>query len=116
MSSELYIVLTVGKLDTHEKQWDWRRKLYNNSNNNHDDKQSYNIKDNEQSGKVNWWFNELGSLGIKNDDNNIGIISNDQSSSSSNNKTKPASSQELEDLTDDIKQSFIRDYKTCYSK
>ena len=27
MSSELYTVLTVGKLDTHENQWDWRRKL-----------------------------------------------------------------------------------------
>jgi len=29
MSSELYTVLTVGKLklDTHEKQWNWRRKL-----------------------------------------------------------------------------------------
>ena len=71
------------------------------------------MKDNEQSGKVNWWFNELDSLGIKND-NDISVVSNDQSSSS--NKTKPASSQELEDLTDDIKQRFIRDYKTCYSE
>ncbi|MFL6435799.1 MAG: hypothetical protein ACJ71O_18960 [Nitrososphaeraceae archaeon] len=42
------------------------------------------------------------------------MVSNDKSSSS--NKTKPVSSQELEDLTDDIKQSFIRDYKTCYSE
>jgi hypothetical protein len=64
-------------------------------------------------GKVNWWFNELDSLGIKNK-NDIGVVSNDKSSSS--NKTKPVSSQELEDLTDDIKQSFIRDYKTCYSE
>jgi hypothetical protein len=29
---------------------------------------------------------------------------------------KPNQYQELEDLTDDIKQSFIRDYKTCYSE
>ena len=71
------------------------------------------MKDNEQSGKVNWWFNELDSLGIKND-NDISVVSNDQSNSS--NKTKPVSSQELEDLTDDIKQRFIRDYKTCYSE
>ena len=63
------------------------------------------MKDNEQSGKVNWWFNELDSLGIKND-NDISVVSNDQSNSS--NKTKPVSSQELEDLTDDIKQRFIR--------
>jgi hypothetical protein len=27
----------------------------------------YNIKDNEQSGNVNWWFNELDSPGIKKD-------------------------------------------------
>jgi hypothetical protein len=26
------------------------------------------------------------------------------------------SSQKLEDLTDDIKQRFIRDYKTCYNE
>ena len=83
-----------------------------NYNNVYDDKRSYNINDNELSGEVNWWFNELDSLGIKND---IGIVSNDQSNSSSN-KTKLASSQQLEDLTDDIKQSFIRDYRTCYSE
>jgi hypothetical protein len=100
MSSELYIVLTVGN--------------YNNNNNDYD-KRSYDIKDNEQSGKTNWWFNELDSLGIKNN-NDIGIVSNDQSSRNSSNKTKSVSSQELEDLTDDIKQRFIRDYKTCYSK
>jgi hypothetical protein len=77
------------------------------------DKRSYNIKDNEQSGKVNWWFNELDSLGIKNN-SDINIVSNDQTSSS--NKTKPVSSQKLEDLTDDIKQRFIRDYKACYNE
>ena len=84
-----------------------------NYNNNDDDKPSYDIKDNDQSGKVNWWFNELDSLGIRNNNNDIGRVSNDQSSSSSSssNKTKPVSSQELEDLTDDIKQRFIRDYK-----
>ena len=74
------------------------------------------MKDTEQSGKTNWWFNELDTLGVKNNNNDIGIVSNDQSSKSSNNKTKRVSSQELEDLTDDIKQRFIRDYKTCYSK
>jgi hypothetical protein len=88
-------------------------RLKKNYNNNNYDKRSYSIKDNEQSGKVNWWFNELDSLGIKNN-NDIGVVSNDKSSNS--NKTKPVSSQELEDLTDDIKQSFIRDYKTCYSE
>ena len=91
-----------------------------NDNKNEDDSynRSYNIKDNEQSGNVNWWFNELDSLGIKkNNNNDIGIVTNDQSSSSSNNnKTKLVKSQELEDLTDDIKQSFIREYKTCYNE
>ena len=36
---------------------------YNNNNDN--DNRAYNIKDNEQSGNVNWWSNELDSLGIK---------------------------------------------------
>ena len=84
-----------------------------NYNNNDDDKRSYNIKDNEQSGNVNWWFNELDSLGIKNN-SDIGTVSNDLSSSS--NIAKSVKSQQLEDLADDIKQSFIRDYKTCYSE
>jgi hypothetical protein len=45
-------------------------------------------------------------------------VSDDQGSGSknSNKKTKLASSQQLEDLTDDIKQSFIRDYKACYDE
>jgi hypothetical protein len=59
-------------------------RLKKNYNNNNYDKRSYSIKDNEQSGKVNWWFNELDSLGIKNN-NDIGVVSNDKSSSS--NKT-----------------------------
>jgi hypothetical protein len=58
-----------------------------------------NAKDNEKSKKVNWWINELDSLGI--------------------NKSKQKESnkgQELEDQTDDIKQKFIYDYKACYSE
>ena len=69
------------------------------------------MKDTEQSGKTNWWFSKLDSLGIKNN-NDIGIVS----SRNSSNKTKSVSSQELEDLADDIKQSFIREYKTCYNE
>ena len=56
-----------------------------------------NAKDNEKSQKVNWWINELDSLGIKQEEES--------------NK-----GQEFEDLTDDIKQKFIYDYKTCYSE
>jgi hypothetical protein len=56
-----------------------------------------NAKDNEKFQKVNWWISELDSLGIKQqEESNKG--------------------QELEDLTDDIKQKFIYDYKTCYSE
>jgi hypothetical protein len=58
-----------------------------------------NTKDNEKSQKVDWWISELGSLGIK------------KSKQEGSNK-----SQELEDLTDDIKQKFIYDYKACYSE
>ena len=57
--------------------------------------------DNEQSEKVGWWINELESLGIE--------------KSSNNNKSEPKDSQVLEDLADDIKQTFIHDYKICYS-
>ena len=56
--------------------------------------------DNEQPEKVGWWINELDSLGIE---------------KSSNNKIEPKDSQVLEDLADDIKQTFIHDYKICYS-
>jgi hypothetical protein len=60
------------------------------------------VNDNEQSKKASWWINELDSLGI-------------EKSSSNNNKSESKDSQKLEDLTDDIKQSFIHDYKICYS-
>jgi hypothetical protein len=79
--------------------------------NDKDNNRSYNIKDNEQSGKVNWWINELDSLGIKKTSSSIGI----SSSVYSNNKRESVKSQQLEDLTDNLKQSFIRDYKVCYS-
>jgi hypothetical protein len=59
------------------------------------------INDNEQSEKVGWWINELDSLGIE---------------KSSSNKNELKNSQELEDLTDDIKQTFIHDYKICYNE
>jgi hypothetical protein len=58
------------------------------------------VNDNEQSKKVSWWINELDSLGIE---------------KNSNNKSESKDSQKLEDLTDDIKQAYIHDYKTCYS-
>ena len=57
--------------------------------------------DNEQPEKVGWWINELDSLGIEKSNNN--------------NNSEPKDSQVLEDLADDIKQTFIRDYKICYS-
>ena len=59
-----------------------------------------NAKDNEKSQKVNWWINELDSLGMK----------------KSKQEEESNKSQELEDLTDDIKQKFIYDYKACYSE
>jgi hypothetical protein len=58
--------------------------------------------DNEQSEKVSWWINELDSLGTK-------------KSSTNAEKNESNGSQVLEDLADDIKQSFIHDYKICYS-
>jgi hypothetical protein len=84
---------------------------YYNSNSDNDNR-AYNIKDNEQSGNVNWWINELDSLGIKKN-NDINIVRKDQNISS--DKAKPVKSQQLEDLTDDIKQSFIHDYKAYVS-
>ena len=59
-----------------------------------------NAKDNEKSQKVNWWISELDSLGMK----------------KSKQEEESNKSRELEDLTDDIKQKFICDYKTCYSE
>jgi hypothetical protein len=61
-----------------------------------------NAKDNEKSQKVNWWISELDSLGIN---------KSKQEEEEESNK-----SQELEDLTDYIKQKFIYNYKTCYSE
>jgi hypothetical protein len=58
------------------------------------------VNGNEQSENGSWWTNELDSLGIK--------------TSGSSNKSELKNSQELEDLTDDLKQAFIHDYKTCY--
>jgi Asp-tRNA(Asn)/Glu-tRNA(Gln) amidotransferase B subunit len=64
------------------------------------------IIDNEQPKTTNWWLNELASLGIKKSSSNEG----------NNNRNEPLSSQQLEDLTDDVKQKFIRDYKVCYNE
>ena len=60
-----------------------------------------NAKDNEKSQKVNWWINELDSLGIN---------------KSKQEEEESNKGQELEDLTDDIKQKFIYDYKAYYSE
>jgi hypothetical protein len=57
-----------------------------------------NAEDNV-SQKVNWWVSELNSLGMK------------KSKQEESNK-----GQVLENLTDDIKQKFIYDYKACYSE
>ena len=54
---------------------------------------------NEYPEKYGWWISELNSLGINTDDKN----------------GKSTDVQGLENLTDDVKQNFIRDYKTCYS-
>jgi gamma-glutamyl phosphate reductase len=59
-----------------------------------------NAKDNEKSQKVNWWISELDSLGMK----------------KSKQEEESNKSQELEDLTDYIKQKFICDYKAYYSE
>jgi len=60
-----------------------------------------NAKDNEKSQKVNWWISELDSLGIN---------------KSKQEEEESNKGQELEDLTDDIKQKFIYDYKAYYSE
>jgi hypothetical protein len=49
--------------------------------------------------KYGWWISELNALGIETDAKN----------------EKSTDMQGLENLTDDVKQNFIRDYKTCYS-
>ena len=60
-----------------------------------------NAKDNEKSQKVNWWISELDSLGIN---------------KSKQEEEESNKGQELEDLTDDIKQKFIYNYKAYYSE
>ncbi|MFL6383872.1 MAG: hypothetical protein ACJ712_02735 [Nitrososphaeraceae archaeon] len=61
-----------------------------------------NANDNERSEKVSWWTSELDLLGNK-------------KSSDITKKDKPNGIQEFENLADNIKQIFIRDYKACYS-
>ncbi len=79
---------------------------YHCISNNNDHKRTFDIKDNEQSGNVNWWINELDTLGINKKSNN----------EDNNNTSELPTSQHLEDLTDHIKQRIIRDYKVCYSR
>jgi hypothetical protein len=54
---------------------------------------------NEYPEKYGWWISELNSMGVNTDDKNE--ESNDV--------------QGLENLTDVVKQNFIRDYKARYS-
>ena len=63
-------------------------------------------KDKKRPETSSWWINELDSLGIK----------KSSSSEGNNNRNEPLNSQQLEDLTDDVKQKFIRDYKVCYNE
>ena len=68
------------------------------------DKRTKNILiEANQSKEVTWWVNELDSLGIKKSRNN-------------NNKNNESNIQELEDDADEIKQTFIHDYKNCYNE
>ena len=55
---------------------------------------------NEYPEKYGWWISELNSLGIDTDGKN----------------ERSTDVQGLENLTDYVKQNFIRDYKTCYSE
>jgi hypothetical protein len=80
--------------------------------NNNDSNRACNINNNEQSGNTNWWFNELDFLGIKKKSGS----SSSNNEENNNNESELPTSQQLEDLTDDIKQTFIRDYKVCYSQ
>jgi hypothetical protein len=54
--------------------------------------------ENEYPEKYEWWINELNSLGIE-----------------INDKEQPKDLHELENLTDDVKQSLIQKYKTLYN-
>jgi hypothetical protein len=58
-----------------------------------------NDNNDNQSEKSSWWINELDSLGIK---------------ESNCNKNDSNYLQNLEDLSDNKKQDFIREYKICY--
>ena len=60
-----------------------------------------NDNNDKQSEKASWWMNELDSLEIK---------------KSNYNKTESNYIQNLEDLSDNKKQDFIRDYKISYSE
>ena len=53
---------------------------------------------NEYPEKHGWWISELNSLGINSDAKN----------------EESTDVQGLENLTDDVKQTLIRDYRTCY--
>jgi hypothetical protein len=59
-----------------------------------------NDNNNTQSEKASWWINELDSLGIKN---------------SNYNKNESNYIQNLEDLSDNKKQEFIRWYSGIHS-
>lgn len=58
-----------------------------------------NDNNDKQSEKSSWWVNELDSLGIKKSDCD---------------KNESNYLQNLEDLSDNKKQDFIREYKICY--
>jgi hypothetical protein len=64
-----------------------------------------NSKFYEQSETKNWWTDEVNSLENKRGKSNA-----------HNNRKDAPSRQWLEDLTDDIKQTFIRNYKICYGE
>jgi hypothetical protein len=66
-------------------------------------------RDKKRPETSSWWINELDSLGIK---------KSSSSSSSERNivRNESLTSQQLEDLTDNVKQKFIRDYKVCYNE
>jgi hypothetical protein len=53
---------------------------------------------NEYPEKCGWWISQLNSLGINTDGKN----------------EESTDVHGLENLTDDVKQNFIRDYKTWY--
>jgi hypothetical protein len=60
-----------------------------------------NDNNDKQTEKASWWINELDSLGIN---------------KSNYAKSESNYLQNLQDLSDNKKQDFIRDYKICYSE